>query len=109
MRSRQVRCCAQQFESYSCTMQPILVPSPAPTRKARLTPFQAGDHLSASEFLRRYEAAGDQVKAELINGIVYIMFSVHFEAHGRPDSIISMWLSHYAAFTASVDQSTAPS
>jgi Uma2 family endonuclease len=69
--------------------------------------MQAGDHLSASEFLRRYEAAGEDVKAELINGVVYIMLPAHFEAHGKPDSIISMWLSHYAAFTASVEHATA--
>jgi hypothetical protein len=77
------------------------VPSPAPASKARPLPLQAGDHLSASGFLRRYEAAGDQVQAELIDGVVYIMLPAHFEAHGKPDSILSMWLSHYAAFTSS--------
>src|SRR5437870_1453295 len=89
-------------------MSPSIVPSPAATRKTRPIPLQAGDHLSASEFLRRYEAAGDQVKAELINGVVYIMFPAHFEAHGKPDSIISMWLSHYAAFTSSVEHAAGP-
>ena len=89
-------------------MQPTSVPSPAPGRKSRILPLQAGDHLGASEFLRRYEAAGDQVKAELVNGVVYIMFPAHFEAHGKPDSIISMWLSHYAAFTPSVEHAAGP-
>ena len=84
------------------------VPSTEPARQARPLPLHAGDHLSASEFLRRYEAAGDEVKAELINGVVYIMFPAHFEAHGKPDSIISMWLSHYAAFVLFVEHAAGP-
>ncbi len=89
-------------------MQPVIVPSATPPHRVKRIPLEAGDHLGASEFLRRYEASGDQVKAELINGIVYIMFPAHFEAHGKPDSIISMWLSHYAAFTPSVEHATGP-
>ncbi len=89
-------------------MQLSIVPSPPLARKARPRPLHPGDHLTATEFLRRYEAAGDQVKAELINGIVYLRFPAHFEAHGKPDSIISMWLSHYAAFTPSVERASGP-
>jgi Uma2 family endonuclease len=89
-------------------MQPVIVPSATPPHRVQPIPLQAGDHLGASEFLRRYEASGEQVKAELINGIVYIMFGAHFEAHGKPDSIISMWLSYYAAFTPWVEHATGP-
>ncbi len=87
-------------------MQPVIVPSATPPHRLKPIPLEAGDHLRASEFLRRYEASGDKVKAELVNGIVYIMFPEHFEAHGKPDSIISMWLSHYAAFTPSAEHAT---
>jgi len=89
-------------------MQPTIVPPPAPARKTRPLPLHPGDHLSASEFLRRYEAAGDQVKAELINGVVYLMFPAHFEAHGKPDSIISFWLGYYATFTPSIEHALGP-
>jgi Uma2 family endonuclease len=37
------------------------------------------------------------------------MLGAHFEAHGKPESIISMWLAHYAAFTPSVDHATGTS
>ena len=84
------------------------MPIPGSSRKARPLPLQAGDHLGASEFIRRYEAAGDGVRAELINGIVYLMSPSHLEAHGKPDSLISMWLSHYAAFTPSVEHAVGP-
>lgn len=70
---------------------------------AKVVPLLAGDHLSASEFLRRYSAARENVEAELVNGVVYIMLPTHFEAHGKPDSIISLWLGHYAAFTPRVE------
>jgi Uma2 family endonuclease len=89
-------------------MQPTSLASSAPAPNKKTPPLQAGDHLSASEFLRRYEAVGDGVQAELINGVVYIILPAHFEAHGRPDSIIAMWLSHYAAMNPSVEHATAP-
>jgi Uma2 family endonuclease len=89
-------------------MPETVMPSPVSGTKAAPLPLHAGDHLSASEFLRRYEAMGDQVKAELINGIVYIMFPAHFEAHGVPDSIIQTWLGHFAAYTPSVHHATGP-
>jgi hypothetical protein len=37
-------------------------------------PLHAGDHLAASEFLKRYKATHDDIRAELINGVVYLMF-----------------------------------
>jgi putative restriction endonuclease len=64
-------------------------------------PLQNGDHLDAAEFMRRYEAMearGDHFNAELINGIVYFMYPAHFASHGESDSILQMWLAHYAAY-----------
>ena len=80
-----------------------------PVAKIRPIPLHAGDHLSASEFLRRYRAAGQNVEAELVNGVVYIMLPAHFEAHGKPDSIMGMWLAHYAAFTSSIEHASGSS
>jgi Uma2 family endonuclease len=59
--------------------------------------LENGDHLSASEFLRRYEAMPGVKKAELIQGIVYMASPVRSEEHGKPDSILQGWLFCYAA------------
>ncbi|MBI4659428.1 MAG: Uma2 family endonuclease [Verrucomicrobia bacterium] len=79
------------------------------TEKTKSIPLHAGDHLSASEFLRRYRNAGENVEAELINGVVYIMLPAHFEAHGKPESIIHTWLGHYATFTLTVEHASGSS
>src|ERR1700733_15091169 len=42
---------------------------PAP----RPLPLQPGDHLTVEEFHRRYLAMSESVKAELIDGVVYMM------------------------------------
>src|SRR5712691_9583636 len=48
-----------------------------------LPPLENGAHLSAREFLRRYEAP-EVKKAELINGIVYMGSPVRLDQHGEP-------------------------
>lgn len=58
-----------------------------------------GDHLSASEFLRRYEAAPEIKKAELVNGIVYMPSPVRTDQHAEPDGLIQTWLGNYAIST----------
>jgi hypothetical protein len=45
---------------------------PTEPRKSLAGPLENGDHLSAAEFLRRYEAMPEVKKAGLINGIVYM-------------------------------------
>lgn len=76
---------------FSRTASPVAVP-----------PLENGDHLSASEFLRRYEAMPWVKKAELIQGIVYMASPVRLTEHGEPDGIINTWLGTYAARQASV-------
>ena len=66
-------------------------------------PLQNGDHLDADEFLRRYKAMPEDVKAELLDGIVYIMAPVGHEDHGRPHIHIGGILFIYASFTPHVD------
>lgn len=47
--------------------------------------LENGDHLSAREFLRRYEAMPELKKAELIQGIVHLGSPVRLDLHGKPD------------------------
>jgi Uma2 family endonuclease len=70
--------------------------TPAP---ADLAALENGDHLTAPEFLRRYEARPDVKKAELIEGIVYMGAPVRIRSHAAPDSLVSAWLVSYAAHT----------
>jgi Uma2 family endonuclease len=60
--------------------------------------LENGDHLSAAEFLRRYEAMPELKKAELIEGIVYMPSPVRL-AHAEPDALMQTWLVTYAAHT----------
>jgi Uma2 family endonuclease len=68
--------------------------------------LENGAHLSASEFLRRYEAMPEVKKAELVNGIVYMGSPVRYDRHGKPDSLIQGWLCNYAVATPGVESST---
>jgi Uma2 family endonuclease len=70
---------------------------------ADIPPLENGAHLSASEFLRRYEAMPELKKAELINGIVFYMASpLRIDRHGEPDGLIQTWLGTYAIATPGV-------
>ncbi len=62
-------------------------------------PLENGAHLSAAEFLRRYEAMPEVKKAELINGIVYMGSPVRTPQHGQPDNLIQTWLGTYCIAT----------
>jgi Uma2 family endonuclease len=70
-------------------------------RRAPL-PLENGAHLSAAEFLRRYEAMPEIKKAELINGVVYMGSPVRLHQHGVPDSLLQTWLGTYALATPGV-------
>ncbi|WDQ17909.1 Uma2 family endonuclease [Rhodopirellula sp. P2] len=58
--------------------------------------LNSGDVLSHDEYLRRYEAAPEKLKAERINGRVYLMNALRATTHGDPHSILNFWLSTYA-------------
>src|SRR6184192_1505178 len=64
--------------------------------------LENGQHLSASEFLRRYEGMPEVKKAELINGMVYMGSPVSYEKHGEPDNLVQGWLCNYSAATPGV-------
>jgi hypothetical protein len=62
---------------------PVLTPE-LPCARG-LQPVENGEHLSAEEFLRRYEAMPEVKKAELIQGIVYMGSPVRVRQHGIPE------------------------
>jgi hypothetical protein len=56
--------------------------------------LESGDVLSRDEFERRYEAMPN-VKAELIEGVVYVASPVNFKRHGLPDMDLGGWMALY--------------
>lgn len=60
--------------------------------------LQNGDKLSSSAFMCRYEAMPN-IKAERIEGVVYLVSPVRANLHGRPHSQIMTWLGYYETFT----------
>ncbi len=58
--------------------------------------LENGDRLTAAEFLRRYEAATNLKKAQLIEGIVHMPSPVRADAHAEPDGLIQLWLGTYS-------------
>jgi Uma2 family endonuclease len=67
-----------------------------------ILPLQNGDHLSREEFERRYEAMPD-VKAELIDGVVYMASPLSHRHHGRPQHRMNIWTGLYLMGTPGID------
>ncbi|MEN9270991.1 MAG: Uma2 family endonuclease, partial [Thermostichales cyanobacterium HHBFW_bins_127] len=68
-----------------------------------IPPLENGDRLTRSEFERRYRAMPHLKKAELIEGVVYIMGSpLRLRSHGEPHGKIITWLGTYQAYTPGV-------
>ncbi|MBE9004515.1 Uma2 family endonuclease [Fortiea sp. LEGE XX443] len=62
--------------------------------------LENGDKLTRYEFERRYNAMTNLKKAELIEGIVYLMpAALRFRSHGQPHGWIIGWLCTYEAAT----------
>src|SRR5438477_10122490 len=78
------------------------------TRRPAAVPAQSipllenGDHLTQAEFHRRYEAYPDNIKAELIGGIVY-MASPLRRPHGKQHPVLSCAFCLYEAATPGVE------
>jgi Uma2 family endonuclease len=72
-------------------MQPARQPPPVP-------PLRPGQRLTQPEFHRRYEAYPEDVKFELVGGVVY-MASPQKRQHGLHQPPLSLVLSFYAAAT----------
>jgi Putative restriction endonuclease len=65
-------------------------------------PLQNGDRLDADEFMRRYQAMPEDVKAELIEGVVYMASPVTV-FQGNPHADVVGWLHVYRVFTPGTD------
>ena len=77
----------------------VKIPLPA----SIIPPLTNGDKLTRYEFERRYNAVSKPKKAELIEGIVYIMpAALRFRSHGQPHGRILTWLGNYEAMTPGV-------
>ncbi len=97
-------------------MNPLIIEKPAHTaargsNKLQVAatngarpPLENGDRLSRSEFERRYALHPEILKAELIEGVVYVASPVRVRKHGVPHSDIIGWLSTYRAATPGVNQ-----
>ncbi|MDB9534505.1 Uma2 family endonuclease [Dolichospermum planctonicum CS-1226] len=77
----------------------VKIPLPA----SIIPPLTNGDKLTRYEFERRYNAVSKPKKAELIEGIVYIIpAALRFRSHGQPHGRILTWLGNYEAMTPGV-------
>ena len=66
-------------------------------------PLESGDRLTRQEFEHRYHVMPENLKAELIEGVVYVASPVRANSHGRPHAKIMAWLGFYSAATPGVD------
>lgn len=79
-------------------MVAITIPS-----KLIIPRLENGDRLTRTEFERRYHGMPKHQKAELIDGIVYLMASpLRIKSHGEPHAQVMTWLGVYAASTPGV-------
>lgn len=65
-------------------------------------PLANGDHLTATEFRRRYELMPHIKKAELIEGTVYMPSPVRIMHHGEPHACLAGWLGYFVSKTVGV-------
>jgi hypothetical protein len=71
-------------------------------REVAIPPLHQGDHLTVQEFWRRYEATPKKLKAELIEGQVYMASPVSCVEHGAPHFDLITWLGMYRSATPGV-------
>lgn len=75
---------------------------PAAKMNGRIPPLESGDHLTAAEFERRFDAMPDLKKAELLEGVVFVPSPVSLDRHGEPHSDLVAWIAVYKAHTPGV-------
>lgn len=73
-------------------------PAPANRPSPSIPKLRHGEQLSRDEFERRYANMPD-LKAELLDGVVYIMSSPVSVDHGSPHAKLVTWLGNYEART----------
>jgi Uma2 family endonuclease len=75
-----------------------------PARSVPIPALESGDRLTRAEFERRYEATPEKLKAELIEGVVYVASPVRV-FHGNPHFNLITWLGIYCVATLGVSGS----
>ncbi len=70
---------------------------------AAVPPLENGDRLTRDEFERRYAAMPYLKKAELIEGVVYMMTIVSYGGHAAPHFDLITWLGLYQMGTPGVE------
>ena len=71
--------------------------------------LENGDHLSCPEFERRYDGMPNDQKAELIEGVVYLVASpLRFENHAKPHASLLTWLGTYQTMTPKIQLGVEP-
>jgi Uma2 family endonuclease len=78
------------------------VPQSAHARSSSVPPLRQGERLTQAEFHRRYEASPEDVKAELVGGIVY-MASPLRRRHAAHHFVLATVLGTYQAGTPGLE------
>lgn len=78
------------------------VATPHEPALSNVPPLMNGDRLTRREFERRYEHMPEDVRAELIEGKVYMASPVRLDTHGEQHAFIITWLGVYAAATLGI-------
>jgi hypothetical protein len=77
----------------------------APSFKTRIPtvlPLQSGDRLTRTEFERRYDAMPENIKAELLDGVVLMSSPVRADFHGEQHGSLVWWTQSYKIATPGV-------
>ena len=77
----------------------MTMPRPTSLELEFVPPLENGDRLTRAEFERRYEAMPERVKAELIEGVVYLASPVRIAHHSSPEADLGGWLWVYMVDT----------
>lgn len=82
----------------------VLTPSARPRLFADtfVPPLENGDRLTRTEFERRYSAMPKHVRAELVEGVVFMASPVRFDAHGEQHAEVLHWVMLYRDGTPGV-------
>ncbi len=75
---------------------------PRSENQRRIPPLEQGDRLTRAQFLERYAAMPANVKAERIEGMVYMPAAVSTQFHAQPHALINTWLGNYWIATPGV-------
>jgi Uma2 family endonuclease len=77
-------------------------PLKSPNILTSIPPLENGDRLTRPEFERRYNQMPN-VKAELIEGVVYMPAALRFKSHAQPHGNLMIWLGFYKVMTSGVE------